>query len=39
MSFKGFSFLALTAILFKRGGRIFENLVEGHPKNISVKIF
>ena len=38
MSFKGFLFLALVAILFS-GAEDLVLPIEDHPKNISVKLF
>ena len=35
---KGFSIFSFDAILFS-GADPFSNLVEGHPRNISVKLF
>ena len=36
---KVFSISALAAILFKATGPFFASLVEGHPRNLSVKPF
>ena len=39
MSFKGFNILALEAILCNRAETFLAIVVEGYPRNISVKVF
>ena len=39
MSFKGFSIFSSGGLFVVGNGTIFAILVEGHPRNISVKLF
>ena len=39
MSFKGFSIFSSDGVLVQRSRKILAVLVEGHPRNISVKLF
>ena len=39
MSFKGFSIFSFDGHFVQCSGTILANLVEGHPTNISVKLF
>ena len=39
MSFKGFSIFSSDGHFVQQSGRILAILVEGHPRNISVKLF
>ena len=39
MSFKGFSFFSSSGHFVQRSGTILAILVEGHPRNIPVKLF
>ena len=39
MSFKGYSIFSSGSHFVQRSGRILANLEEGHPRNISMKLF
>ena len=39
MTFKGFSIFSFGGHFVQQSGTILAILVEGHPKNISVKLF
>ena len=39
MSFKGFSIFSSGGHFVQRSGSILAILIEGHPRNISVKLF